>query len=1168
MKFKTLTGWCDHVEKLHQSEIPEGFTTAQYCYHVISKLPTTQRPRCVVCKEPTEWNENTLKYNRFCSKKSCKEKAAKKAKENMVKKYGKEHLLNDPDVQKKMLSNRKISGVYKFKSGAEFSYVGSYEHDFLITLDQILNWDSNDLMAPSPNIYKYQYEGKEHFYIPDFFIPSINLEIEIKEAANGHGRENTHWKIQQVDKVKEKLKDEVLNKNKNVNYIKVVNKEYEEFVNKVDELRGPQGAEVQTMADLLRIASESVIVESSEESVMTAYAPIVPYQGTLKPYKLQSDPQDFIEYDEGRVPFTQKSYDELMETVDDEDPDDIEDAMEGYVIPDKDLAINIDKWKPGVPLLIGGASGDGKTTISRAFKHINPSIALCSGDFLLVRLKAKDKEDWDAKYKRFTNIDYEHKTIENDRLGMELISDFISTHNIPYNLKLENREKINQIMTQFLHWAIEEIRKNPKYNKKKIIIDTCNICSLDPEFLVQYPLIILGTSRLQGLFRRAKRSSEGNAIKFVKKFIISIQRYSSLMKGIDDEKAKTVKAINKIVDTALSNVTKYSIEEMNDEDILFKLEKGTVTESYNPDDQNRTSSLVLFTKEITPESLCNIFKAYGANLAGNVGVKLSTGEAGNPNYLKPDLIRQLIQMVNGTIVECNTAYPGKRNTVEDHLKVARDHGFFTVSDVDIQDAEGEDVLPVPRGTYLASNVVGSHFKNYDSYLVLSHFKGHPMGGFGGAIKNISIGFASRRGKALIHTAGKDDKNIMNNKDQSSFIWSMAEAALSVKNAMKGNMIFINVINNLSIDCDCVAHPAPIEMDDIGIAISTDPVALDDFCLQLVNNAPKSEKFMKRVHDKKGIEILTHGEEIGLGTRHYKVINIDDITPSQMVTEGLLHHSDDVYYNKKKLDSGEINLCFIVGYSGSGKTYISHNYANTKYSEVVETDLLNTANGRLRKMTKEDVKHTSRLLYSFLYEYLINPNSVYTTDTLTNVKSLCNYAKIYAKNHPEKRFLIEGLWTLWIFKPEELKDYAVFIKGTSGIKSAGRSILRNANREDNIAAAAISGSVQGIGATTSMLALTPMLKKYRDYFGNLEKTGVVESKLSTEDRNELSDSMFGVPELRKFPLNDRQHTLQAFRMFNHCPDEYKAELARRIKKAMKMYDIHMEPGPNNKIKNYW
>lgn len=921
MKFKTLTGWCDHVEKLHQSEIPEGFTTAQYCYHVISKLPTTQRPRCVVCKEPTEWNENTLKYNRFCSRKSCKEKAAKKAKENMVKKYGKEHLLNDPDVQKKMLSNRRISGVYKFKSGAEFSYVGSYEHDFLITLDQILNWDSNDLMAPSPNIYKYQYEGKEHFYIPDFFIPSINLEIEIKEAANGHGKENTHWKIQQVDKVKEKLKDEVLNKNKNVNYIKVVNKEYEEFVNKVDELRGPQGAEVQTMSDLLRIASESVIVESSEESVMTAYAPIVPYQGTLKPYKLQSDSQDFIEYDEGRVPFTQKSYDELMEEV----------------------------------------------------------------------------EDFDVE----------------------------------------------------------------------------------------------------------------------------------------------------------------------DDDVAFESELN-----YEPISQNKTCSLVMFTKEITPESLCNIFKAYGANLAGNVGVKLSTGEAGNPNYLKPDLIRQLVQMVNGTIVECNTAYPGKRNTVEDHLKVARDHGFFTVSDVDIQDAEGEDVLPVPKGTYLASNVVGSHFKNYDSYLVLSHFKGHPMGGFGGAIKNISIGFASRRGKALIHTAGKDDKNIRNNKDQSSFIWSMAEAALSVKNAMKGNMIFINVINNLSIDCDCVAHPAPVEMDDIGIAISTDPVALDDFCLQLVNNAPKSEKFMKRVQDKKGIEILTHGEEIGLGTRHYKVINFDDITPFQMVTEGLLHHSDDVYYNKKKLDSGEINLCFIVGYSGSGKTYISHNYANTKYSEVVETDLLNTANGRLRKMTKEDVKHTSKLLYSFLYEYLINPNSVYTTDTLTNVKSLCNYAKVYAKNHPEKRFLIEGLWTLWIFKPEELKDYAVFIKGTSGIKSAGRSILRNANREDNIAAAAISGSVQGIGATTSMLALTPMLKKYRDYFGNLEKTGVVESKLSTEDRNELSDSMFGVPELRKFPLNDRQHTLQAFRMFNHCPDEYKAELAKRIKKAMKMYDIHMEPGPNNKIKNYW
>ena len=274
-----------------------------------------------------------------------------------------------------------------------------------------------------------------------------------------------------------------------------------------------------------------------------------------------------------------------------------------------------------------------------------------------------------------------------------------------------------------------------------------------------------------------------------------------------------------------------------------------------------------------------MYEVLNKELVGNVGVKISTGEAGNPNYLNPDLIKKLISKLNGTIIECNTAYAGKRNTTEEHLKTIEAHGFNKIAKVDIMDDDGEMVLPVDKGIHLKENYVGKNLQNYDSILMLSHFKGHPMGGFGGALKNMSIGIASSSGKAFIHTAGKS-KDVstlwQNTAPQNDFLESMADSDKSVIDYMKGNIVYINVINNLSVDCDCVASPEKVHMKDIGIASSLDPVALDRACVDMIYNSNDSRKvhLIKRIEEQNGTHILEACEKLKIGTSNYELINVD------------------------------------------------------------------------------------------------------------------------------------------------------------------------------------------------------------------------------------------------------------------------------------------------------
>lgn len=285
---------------------------------------------------------------------------------------------------------------------------------------------------------------------------------------------------------------------------------------------------------------------------------------------------------------------------------------------------------------------------------------------------------------------------------------------------------------------------------------------------------------------------------------------------------------------------------------------------------------VYFTKEITPESVVRLYDTLGVKLNGKVAVKLHSGEEGNQNYLRPEFVENIVKHVNGTVVECNTAYDGARNTTEKHEKLMESHGWSKYFDVDIMDSESPDKsLEIPDGFMIKKDYVGKHIDNYDSMLVLSHFKGHPMGGYGGALKQLSIGVASSYGKAYIHGAGKPEDLWTANHD--SFLESMADAAYAVHHHFKGNVVYINVMKNMSVDCDCCAVAEDPCLKDIGVLISTDPIAIDRACLDLVinSNDEGKEHFLERVNSRNGMHTIEVAEKHGFGTTNYELIDIDE-----------------------------------------------------------------------------------------------------------------------------------------------------------------------------------------------------------------------------------------------------------------------------------------------------
>lgn len=286
------------------------------------------------------------------------------------------------------------------------------------------------------------------------------------------------------------------------------------------------------------------------------------------------------------------------------------------------------------------------------------------------------------------------------------------------------------------------------------------------------------------------------------------------------------------------------------------------------------SAKVYFSRTISPEKVLELYKKVEGKLTGKVAVKLHSGEAGNQNFLKPDFWKPVIEYVSGTVTECNTAYEGERNTTEKHLKTITKHGWDLYFDVDLMDAEGPDMeLAIPNGKVIKKNYVGKNMANYDSMLVLSHFKGHPMGGYGGAIKQLSIGVASSYGKAYIHGAGVPEE--IWTADHDSFLESMADAASSIVNYFDGRVLYVNVMKNMSVDCDCCAEAEDPCMKDIGILVSDDPVAIDQACIDLVyaSEDPGRDHLLERIESRNGVHTIEAAAELGFGSREYELIEI-------------------------------------------------------------------------------------------------------------------------------------------------------------------------------------------------------------------------------------------------------------------------------------------------------
>lgn len=322
------------------------------------------------------------------------------------------------------------------------------------------------------------------------------------------------------------------------------------------------------------------------------------------------------------------------------------------------------------------------------------------------------------------------------------------------------------------------------------------------------------------------------------------------------------------------NAEQENLDSVQDKDhVLPDAADADLTSTQETSAEGDSLPTVYMTTEISAESLMAVYEALGASPSGRIAVKLSTGEPGS-NYLRTDLIGDFVMSLEDpTIVECNTAYGGSRANTAMHYQVAEDHGYTAIADVDIMDENGSMTLTVEGGDNLTENYVGAHFENYDYYVILSHFKGHTMAGFGGAIKNISIGIASSEGKAHIHSGGTGGN--MWGGDQDAFLESMAEAGKSVVDYLDGNILYINVMNRLSVDCDCDGNPAEPDMHDIGILASFDPVALDQACVDLVYAAEDGQSLINRIESRNGLHTLEQAEKIGLGSREYQLVNIKE-----------------------------------------------------------------------------------------------------------------------------------------------------------------------------------------------------------------------------------------------------------------------------------------------------
>lgn len=579
----------------------------------------------------------------------------------------------------------------------------------------------------------------------------------------------------------------------------------------------------------------------------------------------------------------------------------------------EDALHNADKFKSGDINLcfITGLSGSGKSTMAKGLDAEHYEL-----DDLLVQWNFSDenlKEYGDLIYSFFKGPGKKYREVASEEGQTDKYEEGIVRDFIKYAKSYAASHK----------------------NKKFIIEGVELIWFIQPSELKDYAVFVKGTSANTSMHRSAWRDSSDASNR-----VERIGAYAKTM--LNKDRKAAYKERDKDVQKWIDYYSNKSINEATD----------------------NKSSKVYFSKNITGEEVLKLYQALGINLEGNIAVKLHSGEPGNQNYIQPEFWKDIIDYVDGTVVECNTAYNGERNTTEKHLKVISDHGWDKYFKFDLMDAEGPDLeLPIENGHVLTKNIVGKNLANYNSMLVLSHFKGHPMGGYGGALKNISIGIASSAGKKEIHRVPQDKMvGEYNDFMQEDFLASMADAASSIVKYFNGNMVFINVMKNLSIDCDCVADAHDPCMKDIGILISTDPVALDQACLDLIYSSddPGKDELIERIESKQGKLTPQYAEELGIGTRNYDLIDIDSFGE---ISESV--SSDEEYLSAyEKFQKGLLQANVVLNESENQFNYLTETQiACREMQEEFVTEnavLLEQLEDALLEISQSDINKNMKL----------------------------------------------------------------------------------------------------------------------------------------------------------------------------------------------------------------
>lgn len=968
-KFVNRKALVDHIERIHKSQIPKEWSASRYENYL--RTGKTEG-KCVICGKPTPWNPVTEKYGRMCGSDACRKIARERASKNYIGLHGKPYTINDPEQQKKMVYSRKNAGVYVFEdetTGKKYDamYDSSYGRDFFEMLDTFLFWPGSDIMAPSPHTYYYEYEGKKHFYIPDAYIYTLNAEIELKD---GGSNPNTHPKILAVDKVKEKLKDDVMNSLAGqVNYIKICDKNYAEFFAKLAELRSQDTSIPKWTPKLSHVTESYVPFDANYGELFHSYY--------LHPHKVDNPGID-------EECFSKTLQDEINNALSNCASDGKGDKIFYVYTMGADFyktyrctllgAIHIywyDKWEPGHPPKYDyewDYQEEVKTeecydlqdnAVQEASDSVTPKINLLRRHDLLTNPvlnyealieyyrkqlfhKRLNKKEWDTLYNELLGVRDSLKVVingnnENDkRLNYEAKDALTEVERfIAY---MEGERTVKESVDVFTSGDFSEYAKYADLDSARGEIPTNQ---LEPKVLTDYQRMPITADIIREYgdicpeLNRNKVDTSGyiwidpmtnTVVGFIRArkhewmtWLADIKVEAGYQgRSLGDQMMDIAKqdlgvhylTVSNKNDAAISLFRKHGFGVYSSTDWcshmtdLQKPSLETTTfegfERVDPLFTGTDVSTVYFTNEITPESLVRIYHALGVEFTGKVAVKISTGEPGGHNFLQPTLIKDLVHEVDGTIVECNTAYPGKRNTTEAHLQTFKDHGFTDIAECMLMDKDGELSIDVNHGYHLKENFIGEGLRQFDSMIVLSHFKGHQMAGYGGALKNMSIGVASSHGKVNIHTAGRgrtfDD--IMS-ADRSEFQESMADADKSVMNYMgRENIVYINVANKLSVDCDCDANPHDPEMGDIGIFASLDPVAVDQACIDAVYNSSDEGKraLIDRIESRNGIHTIEAACNLELGNRVFKKINIDS---GEYMMEGVASHINPNFVKKEQ-----------------------------------------------------------------------------------------------------------------------------------------------------------------------------------------------------------------------------------------------------------------------------